>query len=123
MVRVIPFRAFRFDESRVGPLWKVVAPPYDIIKGTKVDELQSLSEYSISWIIKNKPQDDDTPESNQYTRARDLLANWMDEGVLKQDEKNAFYVYGQNFSVNDQELFRFGFIGLIHLEDFASSAR
>jgi uncharacterized protein (DUF1015 family) len=122
MVRVIPFRAFRFDESKVGPLGKVVAPPYDIIKGAKVDQLQSLSEHSISWIIKNKPKDGDTPESNQYTRARDLLANWIDEGVLKQDERNAFYVYGQNFNVNDQELFRFGFIGLIHLEDFASYA-
>jgi uncharacterized protein (DUF1015 family) len=123
MVRVIPFRAFRFDESKVGSVDKVVTPPYDIIKGAKVDELQSLSQYSVSWIIKNKPQDGDTPESNQYTRARDLLVNWIDNGVLKQDEKKAFYVYGQNFTVNDQELFRFGFIGLIHLEDFASSSR
>jgi len=122
MVRVIPFKAFRYDESKVGALGKVVAPPYDIIKGAKVDELQSQSEYNMSWIIKNKPQDGDTSENNQYTRARDLLVDWIDKGVLKQDEKDAFYVYGQNFNVNDQELFRFGFIGLIRLEDFASSA-
>ncbi|MHA2378512.1 MAG: DUF1015 domain-containing protein [Candidatus Thorarchaeota archaeon] len=122
MVRVIPFRAFRYDQSKVGDLGKVVAPPYDIIKGKKVDELQSLSEYSISWVIKNKPQDGDTSESNQYTRAGDLLTKWMEEGILTQDEKDAFYVYGQNFTVNNQDFFRFGFIGLIHLEDFTSSA-
>ncbi|MFW9799572.1 MAG: DUF1015 family protein, partial [Candidatus Thorarchaeota archaeon] len=122
MVRVIPFRAFRYDESKVGNLSKVVAPPYDIIKGQKVDELQSLSEYNISWIIKNKRRDSDTPESNQYTRARDLLTKWVDERVMKQDEREAFYVYGQNFTVNNQDLFRFGFIGLIHLEDFSQEA-
>ncbi|MFQ5831678.1 MAG: DUF1015 domain-containing protein [Candidatus Thorarchaeota archaeon] len=122
MVRVIPFRAFRYDETKVGDLSKVVAPPYDIIKGQKVDELQSLSDYNISWIIKNRPREGDTPENNQYTRARDLLNQWMEERIVIQDEQEAFYVYGQNFSVNNQDLFRFGFIGLIQLEDFTQEA-
>ncbi|MHA1864522.1 MAG: DUF1015 domain-containing protein [Candidatus Thorarchaeota archaeon] len=122
VVRVKPFRAFRYDENKVGDLSKVVTPPYDIIKGAKVDELQGLSEHSIAWIIKNKPRDDDTPESNQYTRARDHLNKWVDDGSLKQDEKESFYVYGQDFEVEGKALFRFGFIGLIELVDFASEA-
>lgn len=122
MVRVKPFKAFRYDESKVGDLSKVVTPPYDIIKGAKVDELQGLSEHNIAWIIKNKPEDDDTPESNQYTRARDHLNKWVNDGSLKQDEKDSFYVYGQDFEVEGKMLFRFGFIGLIELEDFASQA-
>ena len=122
LVRVIPFKAFRYDESKAGEIGKVVAPPYDIIKGKKVDELQALSEHNISWIIKNKPEEGDTDQVNQYTRARDLLENWIDSGALKQDDKESFYVYGQNFKVNEQELFRFGFIGLIRLEEFASEA-
>jgi uncharacterized protein (DUF1015 family) len=121
-VRVIPFKAFRYDKARVGAISKVVTPPYDIIKGKKVDELQSLSEYSVSWIIKNKPEEGDTLENNQYTRARDLLEKWVENGVLKQDSDDAFYVYGQNFRVNNQDMFRFGFIGLIRLEDFATEA-
>jgi uncharacterized protein (DUF1015 family) len=122
LVRVIPFKAYRYDKSKVGEIGKVVTPPYDIIKGMKIDELQALSEYNISWIIKNKPEEGDTDQVNQYTRARDILKNWIDKGVLKQDEKDAFYVYGQNFRVNEQELFRFGFIGLIRLEEFATEA-
>ena len=123
VVRVKPFKAFRFDESKVGDLSKVVTPPYDIIKGAKVDELQSLSEHNIAWIIKNKPSNDDSPENNQYTRARDYLNKWIAEGSLKQDEKDSFYVYGQDFEVEGKKLFRFGFIGLIELEDFASKAQ
>ena len=122
LVRVIPFRAFRYDESKIGDISKVVTPPYDIIKGKKVDELQALSEYNISWIIKNKPDEGDTADNNQYTRARDLLDKWVGSGVLKQDDKQAFYVYGQNFNVNNNDMFRFGFIGLIRLEDFATEA-
>ncbi|MHA1135325.1 MAG: DUF1015 domain-containing protein [Candidatus Thorarchaeota archaeon] len=120
MVRVKPFKAFRYDERKVGDISKVVTPPYDIIKGAKVDELQGLSEHNIAWIIKNKSRDDDTPENNQYTRANDYLNKWIAEGALKQDEKESFYVYGQDFEIEGKNLFRFGFIGLIELEDFAT---
>jgi uncharacterized protein (DUF1015 family) len=121
VVRVKPFKAFRYDEKKVGNISKVVTPPYDIIKGAKVDELQGLSEHNIAWVIKNKPRDDDTTESNQYTRARDHLNKWIADGALKQDEKESFYVYGQDFEIEGRKLFRFGFIGLIELEDFATA--
>jgi uncharacterized protein (DUF1015 family) len=120
VVRVKPFKAYRYNESKVSDISKVVTPPYDIIKGAKVDELQGLSDYNIAWIIKNKPRDDDTQENNQYTRANDHLQKWIAEGALKQDDKESFYVYGQDFEIDGKKLFRFGFIGLIKLEEFAT---
>ncbi len=120
MVRIIPFRAYRYNKDKVGEVSKVVAPPYDIIKGKKVDNFQSRSKYNIAWIIKNKPTDDDSPTDNQYTRAKNLLNTWIDENALVQDENESFYVYGQNFIIDGKELFRFGFIGLIELEEFAT---
>ncbi|MHA1943892.1 MAG: DUF1015 domain-containing protein [Candidatus Thorarchaeota archaeon] len=122
MVRVKPFKAYRYDEQKAGDLSRLVTPPYDIIKGTKIDYLQSLSEHNIAWLIKNKPQDDDSETNNQYSRARDHLNRWMNEGILKQDDSESFYVYGQDFEIEGKKLFRFGFIGLIELEEFASSA-
>ncbi|MGA1821586.1 MAG: DUF1015 domain-containing protein [Thermoplasmatota archaeon] len=122
MVRVVPFKAYRYDESVVGDLSKVVAPPYDVIKGAMVDEIQALSPYNIAWITKNKPREGDSAENDQYTRARDLLNRFIAEGALKQDEKECFYVYGQDFTIDGTELFRFGFIGLIELEEFAAKA-
>ncbi|MHA1740914.1 MAG: DUF1015 domain-containing protein [Candidatus Thorarchaeota archaeon] len=122
MVRVIPFRAYRYNEAKAGDLSKLVSPPYDIIKGEKIDKLQSMSPYNIAWIIRNKPQPTDTESNNQYTRARDLLNKWVDEGILVQDDSESFYVYGQDFEVYGRKLFRFGFIGLIELEEFATEA-
>ncbi|MGA1872405.1 MAG: DUF1015 domain-containing protein [Thermoplasmatota archaeon] len=122
MVRVIPFKAYRYDEKKTGDLSKVVAPPYDVMKGKKVDEVQALSPFNIAWITKNKPEDGDTPENNQYTRARDLLDKWISEGILEKEDGECFYVYGQNFNIGGEELFRFGFIGLIELEEFSKEA-
>ncbi len=121
-MRVKPFRAYRYDEERAGDLSQLVTPPYDIIKGTMIDKLQAQSEYNIAWIIKNKPEDSDTEDNNQYTRARDHFNKWVNEDILKQDDVESFYVYGQDFEIEGQKLFRFGFIGLIELEEFATSA-
>ncbi|MGY5862493.1 MAG: DUF1015 domain-containing protein [Candidatus Thorarchaeota archaeon] len=123
MVRVIPFNAYRYSESKVKDLSQVVTPPYDVMKGKKVDEFQGLSEHSIAWIIKNKPAERDTSQNNQYTRAGDLLTKWIDDGILVPDDRESFYVYGQDFKVNGKSLFRFGFIGLIKLEEFAKDVQ
>ncbi|MHA3963626.1 MAG: DUF1015 domain-containing protein [Candidatus Thorarchaeota archaeon SMTZ1-45] len=122
MVRVKPFRAYRYNEAKAGSLSRLVTPPYDIIKGAMIDKYQSLSEYNMAWIIKNKAQENDTPQSNQYTRARDHLKKWIDEEILIRDDKESFYVYGQDFEIDGKKLFRFGFIGLIELEEFATVA-
>ena len=119
MVRVVPFKAYRYDEKKVGDLSRAVAPPYDVMKGEKVDKIQALSPVNIAWVTKNKPRDDDTSTSNQYTRAKELLNRWIADGDLIQDGEESFYVYGQDFRIEDKTLFRFGFIGLIELEEFA----
>ncbi len=122
MVNVKPFKAYRFDENKAGKLANLVAPPYDIIKGDMIDKLQSLSEYNMAWITKNKSEEGDTPARNQYTRAKDHLDKWIRQGVLKQDDADSFYVYGQDFEIDGKQLSRFGFIGLIELEEFAKKA-
>ena len=122
MVRVIPFKAYRYDKEKVGDLSKVVSPPYDVIKGKKLDAVHALSNYNIAWVTKNKPADGDTEENNQYTRARDLLNEWISEWILRQDETDCFYVYSQDFEVLGRTLSRFGFIGLLELEEFAKEA-
>lgn len=122
MVNVIPFKAFRYNETVVGDLSKVVAPPYDVMKGAKLDMVQGLSPCNIAWITKNKPQDNDTADRNPYTRARDLLHEFISRQFLIQDNRDMFYVYGQNFNVHGQNYFRYGFIGLMELQDFATGS-
>ncbi|MFO7837777.1 MAG: DUF1015 domain-containing protein, partial [Candidatus Thorarchaeota archaeon] len=120
MVKVVPFKAYRYNKEKIESVSNVVSPPYDIIEGEKVDDLQSKSDYNIAWVIKNKPRDGDTDSDNQYTRASNRLNKWIEEDILKEEDGDCFYVYGQNFEVHGEEMFRFGFIGLLQLEDFAT---
>lgn len=120
MVKVVPFKSYRYNKEKVENLSNVVSPPYDVIEGEKVDELQNKSEHNIAWVIKNKPTEEDTESDNQYTRARDILHKWIENDILKEEDEESFYVYGQNFEVHGKEMFRFGFIGLLRLEDFAT---
>ncbi|MFW9958729.1 MAG: DUF1015 domain-containing protein [Candidatus Odinarchaeota archaeon] len=122
MVNVKPFKAFRFDETIAGNLSNLVTPPYDIIKGDMIDRFQSMSEYNMAWIIKNKPEKGDSSSNNQYTRAKEHFTKWISKGALKQDDTESFYVYGQDFEIDGKKLFRFGFIGLMELEEFAKEA-
>jgi len=122
MVKVVPFKAFRYNAQKAGDLSKTVAPPYDVMKGEKLNMIQELSPWNIAWITKNKPQDSDSDSDNQYIRARNLLNTFIEDEVLKQDDKDAFYVYGQDFTVLGQTHFRFGFVGLLELEEFAKGS-
>ena len=123
MVKVVPFKAFRYNAQKVDDLSKVVAPPYDVMKGDKLDDIQNLSPWNIAWVTKNKPQDSDSSDENQYIRAKNLLNKLIDDEILKQDADEAFYVYGQNFTVHGETHFRFGFIGLVELEEFAKGSQ
>jgi len=121
MVRLIPFKAYRYNVDKVDDFSCVVAPPYDVMKGEKLDSIQNLSPFNIAWITKNQPQESDTRNNNQYTRARDMLIDLIQKETLIKDMSKGFYVYGQNFNVHGRDHFRFGFIGLLQLEEFAKS--
>ena len=121
MVRVLPFKGYRYDPEVIEDFREVVSPPYDVIKGKLVDLLHNRSPYNISHIIKGGRRPDDDESENEYTRAREYLEAWIEEKVLFKEEKEAFYVYAQEFHCLGEDYTRWGFIGLIELEDFGTA--
>src|SRR6266705_710532 len=47
MAVVKPFRAERYDESKAGPLERLVAPPYDVISPEQRKEYLARSPYNV----------------------------------------------------------------------------
>jgi len=120
MVRVLPFKAYRYNAGRISDFKDVISPPYDVIKGELVERLHSRSPYNISHIIKGERRDTDERGNNEYSRAREHLEKWIDQGILLREDKEAFYVYAQEFHCQGRHYTRWGFIGLIELEDFGT---
>ena len=119
-MQVEPFKAFRFDASVVGDVGNCMAPPYDVISPDQQEQLYQKNPYNLVRIIKGKTNASDNGEDNQYTRAAAYLADWIDDGVLKQDPAEAIYAYVQDFELAGIRYQRHSFIALGKLEEFGA---
>ncbi len=76
MVR--PFRALRYDTSRVDPA-DVVAPPYDVIDEAGRQALLARSPYNVVRLI--------LPGAGRESEAGETLARWIADGVLVREAR------------------------------------
>jgi uncharacterized protein (DUF1015 family) len=120
MARLYPFRALRFDPTRVD-MTDVVTQPYDKISPAMQDAYYAASPYNLIRVIlgKHLPKDNDT--ENVYTRAAATLHQWRSEGILKEESEPALYGYSQTYKVpgTDEVRERRGFIALAQLSDYS----
>ena len=122
-MKIKPFRAYRYDDSKVGNAGDCVAPPYDVIDDDQRERLYTKNEYNIVRISKSKTFKTDTERDNQYTRAAGFLNDWLTKGILKQDSDECIYAYVQDFRITGKNYQRYSFIARAKLEDFGRVVR
>lgn len=113
------FKALRYNLDKTT-LQAVIAPPYDVISPAGQDDLYKKSPLNCIRLILNKEEPGDQDGRNRYTRARDFLQEWIQQGVLVQEESAAFYLYRQTFQdLRDRETkTRIAVFGELKLEPF-----
>jgi uncharacterized protein (DUF1015 family) len=120
MADIRAFRAFRYDLGHVGPLADVIAPPYDVIDPALQQRLYDRSPFNVVRADYGRDEPDDTEDSNRYTRAANLLREWVGGGVVKQDTARGLYVYEQEYEVEGTRHTRKGFLARVRLEPFGA---
>src|SRR5258705_12718408 len=100
MAKIFPFAAYRYSEV-AGPLVSLVTQPYDKISATMRKTYLAQSPYNLVRVILGEPTSAESPESNVYTRAAQLLNDWIASGILKQDKEPSLFAYFQDFRVPD----------------------
>jgi uncharacterized protein (DUF1015 family) len=130
MARIYPFRALRYDTSRVH-MEDVVTQPYDKITPEMQQRYYQASPYNLIRIILGKHEPEDTEAQdflpagekahNVYTRAAEWLRQWRKERILVEEAEPALYGYSQTYTVphSSEVRERRGFIALGHLYDYA----
>ncbi len=124
MARVYPFRALRYNPSRVR-LEDVVTQPYDKITPGMQQGYYDRSPYNLVRIILGLPELFDNAGNNIYTRAAASLAAWRADGILALENETAVFAYAQRYTVpgatgaNPVVQERRGFIALGELYDYA----
>jgi uncharacterized protein (DUF1015 family) len=116
MPDVSPFRGVRYDVARVGALSDVVAPPYDVIDAALQNQLYQASPYNVIRLELNRDEPGDSGPQDRYARATRILSDWLRQGILREEDHPAFYVYEQTFEVEGQKHVRKGFLARVRLE-------
>ncbi len=119
MAHIEPFRAFRYDPTRVA-LDRVVTQPYDKITPEMQERYYLSSPHNLVRIILGKRNATDASNDNVYTRAAKFFVDWRNDGVLVQDPEPAIYRYSQEFTTpNGTQMERDGFIAAGKLQDYS----
>lgn len=114
MTDVRPFRALRYDTSKVD-LSRVIVPPYDVIGPAEREAFLARDPHSAIRI--ELPRE--VGSASGYDDVAQTLLAWRREGVLRHDPDPAFYALRQAFTApSGDKLVREGFFGVLRLEDY-----
>jgi uncharacterized protein (DUF1015 family) len=96
-----------------------LSQPYDVISAAQQDAYYRQHPNNVIRLILGRTNDDDDEKNNRYTRARDLLGQWREKGILRLTERPSFWVYEQEFDLPGASRRRVrGFIGAVRLRDY-----
>ena len=87
MAVVKPFRAERYDESKAGPLERLVAPPYDVLSPEQREEYLARSPYNVVHLT----LPDDVEQAG-----RDVT-EWREQGVLAREQEPGYWLLSQDY--------------------------
>lgn len=126
MAHIEPFRAFRYDPTRVS-IPQVVTQPYDKITPEMQEGYYAASPHNLVRVILGKQHSGDHAGDNRYSRASNFFREWRQDGIFLQDAEPALYLYVQRFTVpgitgkgSTSELERRGIIALGRIEDYSA---
>jgi uncharacterized protein (DUF1015 family) len=121
MAYIEPFRALRYDPTRVS-IAEVVTQPYDKITPEMQDRYYAASPYNLVRLILGRQQVGDHAGETTYTRAAQSFRDWRRQGIFLQDAQPSLYVYHQRFAIpgGTAELERRGIIALGRIEDYSA---
>lgn len=118
MAIIKPFRGLRYNQEIVADVSAVVTPPYDVISPEGQERYYQMHPNNIIRLDLGKDLPGDTESANKYTRAAEILSAWKKEGILKEEDAPAIYIYDQEYFTDNRWLVRRGFIARVKLEPF-----
>jgi uncharacterized protein (DUF1015 family) len=119
MPAIAPFMAVRYPQRSQTD---VVAPPYDVLTGADKARLLARSAQNIVALdLPHIPPKEAGPDG-AYEAAGHTLRQWLEAGILKQDEKPALYAYQQTYTHGGVTYKRRGFFARVRLEEFGEDS-
>ncbi len=112
MAEIKAFKALRFHTETAGMIEELVCPPYDIISEEQRAQYLEKNPYNIIRLELPKGE-------RPYEEAGETLQTWLEQGILRQDDRDAIYIYEEEFVVNGISRKFKGCIVRVKLEEFS----
>lgn len=120
MALIAPFRGLRYNSEKIASLEEVVTPPYDVIDEQAQAELLRRNPYSMIRLDLSKSVKSEEMTETRYRQSRQLLDEWLQQGILRRDETPAIYLYFIDYQhPSGRRLTRKGLVSLIGLAEFS----
>ena len=117
MATVKPFKAIRPDTKYAD---KVISLPYDVMNRKEAAEMAAENPYSFLHICRAEidlPEQEDAYDRSVYEKARDNIAERLENGVFVQEEKPALYIYRQIMDGRAQT----GIVGCVAVDEYQNN--
>ncbi len=118
MAEIRPFKGVHYNQILLQDWTKVICPVYDIIPPEQREQLYNQSEFNFIRLEAGRELPQDTPNDNKYSRSADLLAKWLKQGILQQDEKPAIYLHDHSFIYKERQYNSRAIIARVRLEEW-----
>ena len=122
MANIKAFRGYRYNTDKIDNLGSVISPPYYNMTKEDKDALYDKSEYNSVRLFSGKKLESDTREENTFTRAKNYLDKWIEDGILVRDEEPVIYMYEQTIEMYDTHYSNTSFVALVELEEIGKGA-
>ncbi|MFH1485065.1 MAG: DUF1015 domain-containing protein [Chloroflexota bacterium] len=118
MADIRPFRGLRYSTQLITDISSVITTPSDVISPGEQASYYGRSPFNVVRLEAGLEDPHDSPGNNKYTRSAGTLRKWLDEGVLVQEERPAFYVFLHRFTIGDTEMKRLSLLARVRLEEW-----
>jgi uncharacterized protein (DUF1015 family) len=112
VVDLRPFRGWRYNSEKIPAVEDVVAPPFDVIREPRRQELIESSPHNVVRLTLAGGLG-----GTWHQEAAERFRQWKEEGILHRDLDPSFYAYETHFDWNGEKIRRRGLIGILRLEE------
>ena len=119
MAIVAPFKGLTYNFHKRQDLFRLVAPPYDVISEEEQLRYYQEDPHNVIRLILGKKRTGDSDWDNVYTRAADYFQRWQSNRSLIRSKEPCLYVTAMTYSPGngEPERVRWGIIALVRIED------
>lgn len=117
MPQLYAIKALRYAASD-GEITTKIAPPYDVLDEEPKQALLARDEHNIVAVDLPVTPPKTVGPDTAYEQAGDQFRKWIEDGILRRDDKPAVYSYEQEYEVAGQTHRRRGLFAAIQVQSF-----